>query len=563
MNTMRTAVMIVAAVASCAALALPSEYARIKASDFDRGYVRSMVSAAETHDFSAPPGASVAERMARRGGATDYVRVSLSRWAFPFGGSHYRDFVLMGDGTVRFGDGVALSPALGQLGMVPREGWGSLPESYGPDKESVVWYEERKDSFVATWRNALLRRGVSAPVCYQVELYRSGDVTMRFDLSRVPAGNPAFMGLWQEFGLTRPTTVVYRRLSAADMANADVDGDGVDTERELLDRHTDPRCNDTDGDSLYDLPESMYGTSALAADTDGDGYGDATDPDPRHATPWDDSDGDGMPDAWVAKWFGGTAPDPYGDAGGDGVGNLASLYIGVRPDTSAALGTQAPRGLVPANVRAFKFAPSAFSFGRPEALTNLVDRTFAVDRVSPWQQLFVTSDLTTYSGWTASDVEIAWEAGGEAGQVPLDGWDSFRIPVSHTNAFQLIRLTLKAAGPAPSLDRPLFLAVWVPEMAPSEATYNVVLSGTSKFPVYLVANDDGGTYGLPCSVSRAGYPHVGGVDADVEAALAMPVVPGVSFDGSRLVAGGVGRYTLPRQGLKTGVLVVVHHVNWW
>ena len=99
-------------------------------------------------------------------------------------------------------------------------------------------------------------------------------------------------------------------------------------------------------------------------------------------------------------------------------------------------------------------------------------------------------------------------------------------------------------------------------MSFSEA-YNVVLSGTAKFPVYLVCNDDGGTYGLPCAVTRAGYPHVGGIDADVEAALAMPVVPGVSFDGYRLVASEPGRYTLPRQGNGPRTMAVVYHREWW
>ena len=572
MKTACYALLVVSVVVCTAAFAVSPAYVRIKDADFARGYVRSRVATGETHDFAAPASAAYATNMVLRGGATDYVRIHLSRWAFPRGDSEYRDLVAFGDGTLQLTNGVEVSSALGSLGVVPREGWGDLPESCvsacaplglsEPEKLSVVWYEETKDSFRITWQNALVGRNASRPVCYQVELARNGNVTLRFDLSRVPSGDPAFMSLWQAFGATRPTTVVLHRLAPADADNADRDGDGIDTEREILDLGTSPWANDTDGDSLYDLPEGRARTSALAWDTDGDGYGDATDPDPLRATSWDDADGDGFPDAWVAKWFGGATPDPYADAGGDGVGNLASLYIGVRPDTSWTLGTQACQGLLPGNARAVKFAPSAFSFARPDSLTNLVDRTFAVERISPWQQLFVMSDATLYSGWSASDVEIAWEAGGESGQLPLETWDSFRIPVSHTNAFQSVRLVLRAAGGAPRLDRPLFLVVWTPTMSFSEA-YNVVLSGTAKFPVYLVCNDDGGTYGLPCAVTRAGYPHVGGIDADVEAALAMPVVPGVSFDGYRLVASEPGRYTLPRQGNGPRTMAVVYHREWW
>jgi len=579
MNTaFRSVLFALYAVACTAAFAISPAYVRIKGSDFGRGYVRSHVATGETHDFVAPGSATCVTRMALRGGATDYVRVHLGTWAFPFGASGYRDVVVLGDGTILFDDGVSLGSALGSLGVVPRDGWGDLPASCAstcaplgilePERVSVVWFEHRTDSFVVTWQNALLSRDLARPVSYQAELHRSGRISMRFDLGRVPYGDPVFTAMWRAFGTTRPTTVEWDRLLPSDADDADADGDGVNTERELFDHRTNPRANDTDGDSLYDLPESMARTSSQSCDTDGDGYGDATDPDPLHVTPWDDANGDGFPDAWVERWFGGTAPDPYADAGGDGVGNLASLYIGVRPNTTWALGVQAYQGLLPANVCAVKIVPSAFSFTRPSGLTNLVDRTFRVDRVSPWQQLFVTSDLATYAGWQSDDVELVWEAGGESGKVPENpGWDSYRIPLSGTNTFQSIRFTLRAvdrtASPgSPRLDRPLFLVVWTPVLTFGD-DYNVVVSGTDRAPVYLVSNRDSGEYAIPCSVARTGYPHVSGVDADVESALDMPIVPGLSFRGGSLVADGAGRYYLPVQGNQPRVLVVVYHMEWW
>lgn len=566
----------IAVYAFAAALAAAGQ--GVSEDDVTRGYVRSRTDTGESYDFSAPEFAVCPTNMLLRGGATAYVRIHLSRWAFPYGESEYRDLVVTGDGTLWLSGTAVVDSYLGALGVVPRDGWSALPESCesaclplgisGPERVSVMWYAEYKDSLRITWHNALLGRNLSRPVSYQLELGRNGDVTARFDLSRVPPGDPAFLRLWQAFGVTRPTTVMSRRVTVADISGPDPDGDGIPTYREVTELYTDPRSSDTDGDSLQDNAELVYGTSPRDYDTDGDGYGDATDPDPRRVTSWDDADGDGFPDAWVARWFGGVSPDPYADKGGDGVGNLASLYIGVRPDMTMALGTRVTYARLPSNVAAYKFAPSAFSFARPDRLTNLVSRAFRVDRSSPWQQLFVTSDLGTHAGWSASDVVMRWEAGKESGLIPLEAWDSFRIPVSWSNISATVRLTIDAAGPAPRLDRPLFLETWIPAMH-FDTSYNVVLSGTAKRPVYLVSNDDGGTYCILCTPILSGYPHVGGIDDAVWDALRMPFLPGLmEFQGEfgvggRLVISNTGDYGLPRQGSQPFVLFRVYHRNWW
>lgn len=61
-----------------------------------------------------------------------------------------------------------------------------------------------------------------------------------------------------------------------DIADADIDGDGLDNARELA-LGTDPRRVDTDGDTLSDGAEVAAGTNPLLADTDGDGIPDAVD----------------------------------------------------------------------------------------------------------------------------------------------------------------------------------------------------------------------------------------------------------------------------------------------
>ena len=551
--------------------ALPREYVRIKASDFDRGYVRGRVSEGESFDFTAPASASCSTNASLRGGATDYVRIRLPWWRFRLGGGEYSELVALGDGTVWLADGVSIPSVFSPLGIVPSDAWSELPDSCAATcpplgittktRLSVMWHEVTLDSVRITWQNALLSRDRARPVSYQVELFRNGDFTARLDLSRAPAGDRVFIYARSEFGVARPTSVRWHRLTAGDMVDSDIDGDGIDTEREILDYGTDPRSPDTDGDSLYDLAESYSNTSPLTGDTDGDRFGDATDPHPRHLDWWRDEDGDGFPDAWRAKWFPAGELDPYADAGGDGVPNLASCYVGVSPMTTWALGTHAQQKLLPANCVSWRFAPGRFSFERPVALTNLVDRTFHVDRTSPWQQLFLMSDTTLCSGWSAGDVVVRWEAGGESGVAPLESWDSWRIPVSATNAFTDVRLTLEAAGQNPRLDRPLFLVMWTPQLTLG-TTFNAYWSLTNPKTVFMARNGDDGAYRIPCTVSRTGYPHVGGIDEEAEAALARPMLPGVELQGDEIVVDGPRTFQLPRCGSQGRITVVVYHIDW-
>ena len=558
-------------VAYAAGTALPREYVRIKASDFDRGYVRGRVSAGESFDFTAPASASCSTNTSLRGGATDYVRIQLPWWRFRLGGEEYSELVALGDGTVWLSDDVSIPSVFTPLGIVPSDAWSVLPESCAATcpplgitvktRLSVIWHEVTLDSVKITWQNALLSRDPSRPISYQVELFRNGDFTVRLDLSRVPAGDRVFIYARSEFGVARPTSVRWHRLTAEDMADSDIDGDGIDTERELLDYGIDSRSPDTDGDSLYDLAESYSNTSPLTRDTDGDRFGDATDPRPRYFDWWRDDDGDGFPDSWRAKWFPSGELDPYADAGGDGIPNLASCYMGVRPDMTWTLGTHAQQKLLPANCVSWRFVPGRFSFERPAMLTNLVDRTFRVERTSPWQQLFLMSDVTLYSGWSASDVEIRWEAGGESGVAPLGLWDSWRIPVSTTNVFTDIRLTLGASGPSPRLDRPLFLVIWTPQLTLG-TTFNAYWSLVNPETVFMARNGDDGVYRIPCAVSRAGYPHVGGIDEAVEAALAEPMLPGVALQDGELRVDGPRSFQLPRSGSQGRITVVVYHIDW-
>lgn len=549
--------------------ALPREYVRIKASDFDRGYVRGQVSSGEVFDFTAPLSASCSTNASLRGGATDYARIRLPWWRFRLGKEEYSEIVALGDGTVWLSEDVSIPSVFTPLGIVPSDTWSTLSDSCAATcpplgittktKLSVIWHEVTLDSVKITWQNALLSRDPTRPISYQVELFRNGDFTARLDLSRVPAGDRVFIYTRNEFGVARPTSVRWHRLTAEDMADADIDGDGIDTEREILDYGTDPRSHDTDGDSASDSQEVSWGTKPVEWDTDWDGFGDATDPHPLSHNAWKDADGDGFPDTWRKRWFGTGVIATYADPGGDGIQNIAALHIGVSPRESRAAGTAVPEFL-PQNMNAYLFAPTRFLFTRSDAVTNLVTRTFTVDRTSPWQQLLLMSDLNTYAGWTASDVEIRWEAGNESGVAPLDTWNSFRIPVSHTNTFKSVRLSIVATGPVPRLSAPIYLVRWIPVVSLSTAWGSRLVSQSPD--VYMVHNDYSDVYSLPCTATPTGYPRVGGLEAVIEEALAFPVLPGVSLKGDRLVFSGVGTVFMPQQGTQDRVKIIVYHMDW-
>ena len=575
---------------------LPAEYTRIVLADFDRGYVCCGVESGKPFDFTAPPKAVCLTNRVLRGGSTDYFRVPKPPWRFPLGAEAYSDLFFLGDGTVWLSPTSSVASVLGELGVVPSYRWGELPEScaatcppLGIDRAerlSVTWYEATVDYVRVTWQNALVGRDPARPVSYQVELRRNGDFAVRFDLSRLPPGDPVLAAAYLAYGTSRPVSVRWCRLTPADMASADVDGDGIDTEREMFDYGTDPRSADTDGDSLYDLAESYSNTSPLTRDTDGDRFGDATDPHPRHLDWMRDSNGDGFPDVWVDKWFGGVTPDWWEDEGGDGIPNFASYYMGVRPDATWALGTHAPQGLLPFNMSSWRAVPCGFSFKAggdfpvQDSSFTLVSRSFRVHRTSPWQQFFLMSDVTTYSGWSAGGIEMRWSSSSKPGEpgppyngsglAPLETWDSFRIPLGDDDLCEYINIEIWTYNPNPvtgdeydvRLDRPIFLVMWSPTVELG-TSFNAYWSMVSPGSVFLARNDpDSGAYTIPCTVSYEGYPHVGGIDAAVTNALAAPMLPGVSFTGDSLVVDGPRSFTLPHHSTSNPVSVVVYRIDW-
>ena len=77
-----------------------------------------------------------------------------------------------------------------------------------------------------------------------------------------------------------------------------------------VNRGTDPKYSDSDGDGISDGDEVEQGTDPLKRDSDGDGYDDDNDDFPLDKSEWKDSDGDGIGDNAEAKEAAKLVPPP-------------------------------------------------------------------------------------------------------------------------------------------------------------------------------------------------------------------------------------------------------------
>ena len=202
---------LLAAAGACAPFALPAEPRR-GASQAAPDFVLDSVRTGEAWDFSAPPGAGVARKWRLRGAAEDSFPVCPRGWAFPLGDECVTGLTVFAGGRLRFPGGAEVSPLPAPLGIVPVRNDTMLLE---PGRPSLFWHSISADgSLLLTWRNVLLRRDAASPVSFQAELEPSGDVTFRYDLSRLgpdaPVGGivPSAGGVSPEAPLSRDVTSV-------------------------------------------------------------------------------------------------------------------------------------------------------------------------------------------------------------------------------------------------------------------------------------------------------------------------------------------------------------------
>ena len=543
---------------------------RLTPDDFANGYVLHRIGTNETFFYTAPSGAAFATNWYLRGAADDYCRISPDRWRFPFRDLAVSNAVVFANGGVRFAPDAALPSFFDALGVVPRANWHLLPANcnaffrlLGASASGTVscfwWSRPDADRQLFTWQNALLDRCATNPVSYQVEMNRNGNFICRFDLSRIPPDHPVFGRLYAVAGVSNVTSLAYHRLTDADRDNDDRDGDGLPTEDEIFEHGTDPGLIDTDFDGYSDGEEIRRGLNPFSRDTDEDGFSDGTDPRPTIRDSQLDSDGDGFPDAWATGWFGDAPVVPHADPGGDGIDNRSALLVGVSPLASGTNGFAETSVAKPVNVNSWVISPTAFGFDRPGDVTNLIVRTFEVERTSPWQQLFVSSCPERAEGWEASDLEIAWSCGERSGTVPLSSDDSWRIPLSANDTAQTLAVRVTATGGHPALNRPLFLVRWTPRLGFSPSG-NVSVFNQDRLRVAIRPDPVSGAYALPFDIATTAYPHLGGFDADVAAALALPPVAGLGMSGGRFFVTSPAVFDLPVEGLAPSVQLLFYQL---
>ena len=265
------------------------------------GYSVSSVATNESHDFTMPEGAQLAERIARHGAHNDGF------WlfdAFTNNIAAENPVWIQTDGTI-----TVKSPApgipIGELALyttysnitvyAPLQGsYGFLPASRWPDNcPSRIWTAlTDSGTRVITWENALLDRDPAAPVSFQAEFFENGDVIYRYSPTPPLSNSPTSIGLFRNgtahllhsstpnssTSLTTShyplSTIHWSYIGDLGDGTGDTDGDGLTDWQEIMQTHTDPREADTDGDGLTDYDEVAHGTNPLNPDTDNDGIPD-------------------------------------------------------------------------------------------------------------------------------------------------------------------------------------------------------------------------------------------------------------------------------------------------
>lgn len=245
--------------------------------DFASGIVLTKIGTGESFDFSAPEGAEVCADWEAFGAARDWFRLgfgveddfdeyeSEEGWSFAMGTNRVDSFTVFSYGTVRpsvTNVNTCISPLNAVIGIVPVSNHGMLDAE---DRPSRFWHcLTPSNTLQLTWQNVLLDREVSKPVSFQAEIDMLGNITFKYDLSRLPEEALANLsvgvmndGRGRMFScLPRDITSLRWRYLDPSLPNfSDHDGDGISTSDELFIYGTDPYSADTDRDGLTDGEE--------------------------------------------------------------------------------------------------------------------------------------------------------------------------------------------------------------------------------------------------------------------------------------------------------------------
>jgi hypothetical protein len=273
---------------------------RLTTNQYRAGFALVRVATNAAPWFTVPSNAVLHAPWTRYGVAEDTFWLPATNWVFILGTNAVDGVHVSSSGTLSFGwpkgsprarelpDGSELdfmAPLQTSIGIAPPAG--------------RFWHAPTlSNSLLLTWQDVYANRDTNYPVTFQSELFASGDITFRYDLSRFPSPVSCFpspdftIGAQHNGGgetyafsdtnrLVNGLELRWRAFGLLDPGIDDHDGDGLSTYDEVMVYGTNPRRADTDGDGLSDYNEVHGSTNPLHPDTDGDGI-----PDGMTLTEW-------------------------------------------------------------------------------------------------------------------------------------------------------------------------------------------------------------------------------------------------------------------------------------
>ncbi|MGN0876557.1 MAG: hypothetical protein ACI4TC_04735 [Kiritimatiellia bacterium] len=249
---------------------------QITEADYAAGIVVSEIGFDETHSFDPIPGAEICDDWRRFGAARDWFKSTFTNgWSFAFGTNSVDALTVFSYGTTRpsmTNTTTVVSPFHANIGVLPsandwmlcapdglESSWTPIPSPVLPSR---FWQAlTPSNTFVMCWQNVPWNRDVHYPVSFLTEFEEKGGITFRYDLSSLP--DPIVTnvtvgirnnGLGRTFN-AMPTDITSIRWAHLDPTRADdpdPDRDGLTTDDEVLNVHTDPYVSDSDGDGLVD-----------------------------------------------------------------------------------------------------------------------------------------------------------------------------------------------------------------------------------------------------------------------------------------------------------------------
>ena len=523
-------------------------------SDYAAGIVLSQIGTDETHSFEPIPGAEVCDDWRRFGAARDWFKSTFTNgWSFAFGTNSVDALTVFSYGTTRpsmTNTTTFVSPFHANIGVLPsandwmlcapdglESSWTPIPDPVLPSR---FWQAlTPSNTFVMCWQNVPWNRDVHYPFSFMIEFEEKGDITFRYDMSRLPdpvvtnvtvgIGNG---GLGRTFNaIPRDvTSLKWSRVTEADRETSDRDGDGLPTVDEILIHHTNPDLADSDCDGSDDAREIATGSDPTVRDSDGDGLVDGSDPHPTSADPLDDLDGDGIPDVYESHWFGGTNAVDAADVR-DGTGFTLSdkILAGMNP-TNAVFATET---VVTNRFLSWKLW-DGFAMERSSSSTNLVfERTIRIDRTSAWQRFYLSASPGSAEGWCLEGASLEWN--GPDGEVRAVNRSPFgdSLPLELPETCEELTLRLCADSSFVVSRKPLYLIAYSPDIR-IEGPEVTLPDGRTAF--VFVADDE---LEIPVSFDSADRP-CNTDTSDGERILAsLSATPGLVYEGD--ASGGVWR----------------------